>query len=135
MQSSAKRETVHVIDLPSLEARCLGSLQLVERILDKLGVQLDADLATLEGAIEAGDTETCRAVAHRLKGMSANVEAWPLHQCAKEAEELARNHEIAELSEQLERFHEMRRQLSTVLKARTLPSKEQSRLEANANRG
>jgi HPt (histidine-containing phosphotransfer) domain-containing protein len=81
-------------------------------------VQLETDLAALEKAVEAGDKESFRLVAHRLKGMSANVSAWPLHQCAKEAEELARSSEIDDLAQQLERFQEMREQISTVLKSR-----------------
>jgi HPt (histidine-containing phosphotransfer) domain-containing protein len=117
MQSATKPETADVIDLESLETRCLGNVQLVERVLNKFAVQLDADLAVLEEALEAHDAETFRATAHRLKGMSANVEAWPLHQCAKEAEELALTQDLDDLAEQLERFHEMRLQLTTTLKA------------------
>ena len=117
MQSATKRETTGVIDLESLEERCLGNVQLVERVLNKFTAQLEADLATLEEALEASDAETFRAIAHRLKGMSANVEAWPLHACAKEAEEVALGRDMADLAKHLERFHEMRLQLSTALKA------------------
>ena len=81
---------------------------------------------------ELGTAESDALAAIELDGPS---EAWPLHECAKEAEELARCHDVEELSEQLEQFHEMRLQLSTILKARTLPSKEPGRLESEAQRG
>jgi HPt (histidine-containing phosphotransfer) domain-containing protein len=126
MQSATRRGAAEVIDLESLEARCLGSLQLLERVLNKFTVQLEADLATLEQALQARDTELIRAVAHRLKGMSANVEAWPLHECAKEAEELAQRHDVDELAERLERFHEIGLQISKALTARRLAGEELS---------
>jgi HPt (histidine-containing phosphotransfer) domain-containing protein len=122
MQIGSAQESALLIDLEALAARCLGNAQLVERVLAKFTVQLETDLVRLEKALEAGDTQAFRAVAHRLKGMSANVEAWPLHACAKEAEELALRDEVDELAAQLQRFHEMRRQLSTVL---TRPNKTQ----------
>jgi HPt (histidine-containing phosphotransfer) domain-containing protein len=117
MHSATNPETADVIDLESLEARCLGNVELVERVLHRFAAELEADLATLAGALEASDTDTCRAVVHRLKGMSANVEAWPLHECAKEAETSALSRDLADLARQLERLHEMRLQLSTALKA------------------
>ncbi len=116
MHSATKTANADAIDLEALEGRCLGNVQLVERVLGMFTVQLEAELETLEKAVEAHDTETFRAVAHRLKGMSANVEAWPLHRCAKEAEELALSRDIDDLAEQLERFHEIRQQLAEVLK-------------------
>ena len=116
MHSATKRESADVIDLDSLAARCLGNVQLVERILNKFTAQLEVELETLEKALEARDAEAFRAIAHRLKGMSANVEAWPLHRCAQEAEERAGSDDLEELADQLERFQEIREQLATVLK-------------------
>jgi HPt (histidine-containing phosphotransfer) domain-containing protein len=116
MPSATRRDAAGVIDLDSLETRCLGNVELVERVLGKFAAQLETDLATLDEALAASDADTFRAIAHKLKGMSANVEAWPLHECAKEAEETALSRDMAELAKQLERFHEMRLQLSTAIK-------------------
>jgi HPt (histidine-containing phosphotransfer) domain-containing protein len=85
MQSDMNLESGEFIDLDSLQARCLGNLQIVERVLGKFRTQLDIELGALEAAIVSHDVTTFCAVAHRLKGMSANVEAWPLHDCAKES--------------------------------------------------
>ena len=134
MQSQAER-AADAIDLESLKTRCLGNVHLVERVLHKFSAQLDADLTALDGAVATHDTETCRSVAHRLKGASANVEAWPLHHCAKEAEELAQSDDLAELADTLEKLHEMRQQISAVLNARTVPSAAPSGVTVAAHRG
>jgi HPt (histidine-containing phosphotransfer) domain-containing protein len=116
MQIEIAAEATQVIDLESLGARCLGNVQLVERVLKKFSVELEVNLAALEAALEARDTQTFGAVAHRLKGMSANVAAWPLHECAKEAEALAVSEDLDALEEQLKRFQEVRLELSRALK-------------------
>src|SRR5262245_30442078 len=134
MQTQAQRNAGDAIELGSLKTRLLGNLQLVERVLGKFSAQLDADLATLDGALECHDAGAFCAAAHRLKGMSANVEAWPLHDCAREAEELAQGEDLAELAGVLEKLHEMRQQISTALKARTAPSAEASGIAAAAGR-
>jgi len=116
MEGVIKRPAANVIDLKSLEARCLGRLELVERVLGKFAAQLDADLAVMEEALRGQDADAVRAVAHRLKGMSANVEAWPLHECAKEAEELALGNCLEDVAERLEQLREMRAKLSDTLR-------------------
>jgi HPt (histidine-containing phosphotransfer) domain-containing protein len=118
MHSATQAPCDQVIDLASLETRCLGNVQLVERVLQKFTVQLEGDLATLQQALETRDADAFRATAHRLKGMSANVEAWPLHQCAKEAEELAASKDVDDLAETLERLQQLQRQVSATLRSR-----------------
>jgi HPt (histidine-containing phosphotransfer) domain-containing protein len=116
MQTEMIQETDGPIDFGSLQARCLGNVQLVERVLKKFTVELEASLVALEKAVEGRDSHTFGAVAHRLKGMSANVAAWPLHECARQAEELAHGEDPQALAEQLKRIQEMRVELSRVLK-------------------
>jgi HPt (histidine-containing phosphotransfer) domain-containing protein len=94
------------IDLEGLKARCLGNLNLVERVLAKFTAQLDTDLAALEQAVLEGDTDSAAQVAHRIKGMSANVEAHELFQSAMTVEQLAKKACVAELPEHLERMRQ-----------------------------
>jgi HPt (histidine-containing phosphotransfer) domain-containing protein len=115
MRSATKRDTNAAIDRESLAARCLGNVQLVERLLKRFTEQLEEDLTTLAEALKGCDAETFRQVAHRLKGTSANVEAWGLHECAKEAEEAALSRDLDDLADQLERFREMHRELTRAL--------------------
>jgi HPt (histidine-containing phosphotransfer) domain-containing protein len=121
MNDTKQLEAQDCIDLEALKARCLGNLDVVERILEKFGTQLEADLATLEAALEARDSATFRAVAHRLKGTFANLEAWPLYACAKEAEELALTEDLGELVAHLDRFHKLRAQLAAAIKVSERP--------------
>ena len=95
-----------VIDLEGLKARCLGNLNLVERVLAKFTVQLDTDLAALEQAVLEGDIDSAAQVAHRIKGMSANVEARDLFQSAMTIERLAKDACVSELPEQLARMRQ-----------------------------
>lgn len=93
-----------VLDLAALESRCLGNLALVERVLRKFESQLELDLNLLEQALNTGDLEVFASVAHRIKGMSANVEAKPLSSCAARAEQFAREKLIEPLADCLTRM-------------------------------
>jgi HPt (histidine-containing phosphotransfer) domain-containing protein len=104
-----------IMDLEMLKARCLGNLDLVDRVLKKFATQLDSDLEELEQALEAGDARTLASVAHRIKGMSANVEAWPLHGTAVGAERCARENQLADLQEHLARMRQERGRLAESL--------------------
>ena len=62
-----------VVDLEALKRRCLGNTDLVARVLKKFAIQLDNDLAELAKALSGSDAESFALVAHRIKGMSANI--------------------------------------------------------------
>jgi HPt (histidine-containing phosphotransfer) domain-containing protein len=108
-----------VMDFEALKARCLGNLNLVERVLSKFATQLDSDVDALEQAYRSGDTETFALVAHRIKGMSANVEARSLYDSAVAAERAARANDNDELPTQIERIQRDRDQLAISLSCRS----------------
>lgn len=116
MNDSMHVQDQPVIDLEGLKARCLGNLNLVERVLAKFESQLDSDLAALEQAVLAGDTDSAALVAHRIKGMSANVEARDLFQSAMAAERLAKDACFAELPQQLARMQHDRARIGESLR-------------------
>jgi HPt (histidine-containing phosphotransfer) domain-containing protein len=64
-----------VFDLEALKARCLNNLNLVDRVLTKFTSQVEIDLTNLEGAVNAGNAPDVAKLAHRIKGMTASVEA------------------------------------------------------------
>lgn len=107
-----------VINLESLKARFLGNINLLERILSTFTGQLDADLEELEQAILAGNSEAAAELSHRIKGMSASVEAKCLFKNASIAEQRARENCLAELPDSLNRMQTDRSRLSEVLRAR-----------------
>ena len=105
-----------VIDLEGLKARCLGNLNLVERVLAKFATQLDVDLAALEQAVLEGDIDSAAQVAHRIKGMSANVEAHDLFHSAMTVERLAKDACVDKLPEHLAQMQQHRVLIAESLK-------------------
>lgn len=103
MREIATQESC-AVDLEALKLRCLGNLDLVSRVLKKFSVQLDADLAELNRALLCSDAPAFAMVAHRIKGMSANVEARELCRHAAAAEQFALQDEMNELPTCLERM-------------------------------
>src|SRR5580692_4200267 len=93
-RASADSITMHgpsnadVLDLQGLCDRCMGNLDLVERVLDKFEQRLPQELAELERELELGDSAKVALVAHRIKGNSSNVSAAGLQQAAAEVEDL-----------------------------------------------
>jgi HPt (histidine-containing phosphotransfer) domain-containing protein len=124
-----------IMDLEMLKARCLGNLDLVDRVLKKFATQLDSDLVELEQALDAGDTRTLASVAHRIKGMSANVEAWPLHGTAVAAERSARENQLAQLPDQLDRLRQERARLTESLPELLVQVSGQSAVAAKLDGG
>src|SRR5689334_5017560 len=77
-----------VLDLQSLHERCMGNLDLVERVLDKFETRLPEELAELERNLQGEDAAKISLVAHRIKGSCANVSALGLRNAAAEIEDL-----------------------------------------------
>lgn len=106
---------VPVVDLEALKRRCLGNLDLVTRVLKKFSTQLDSDLAELARALTGSDAQAFAMVAHRIKGMSANVEARDLYQQAATAEQCALDQAVSELPSCLERMRQERGRIAESL--------------------
>lgn len=77
------------LDFDELSTRCLGRVELVERVLGRFQESLGSELAELESAVRGADNESVARVAHRLKGTSVTVSAHDLQACAARLEELA----------------------------------------------
>jgi HPt (histidine-containing phosphotransfer) domain-containing protein len=115
MSETTVLDEVDVIDVEALKRRCLGNLDLVQRVLKKFATQLKSDLAELERAARTGDAETFALVAHRVKGMSANVEARELNRQAAAAEQCALARVVSELPQCLERMQQEHARVAEVL--------------------
>jgi HPt (histidine-containing phosphotransfer) domain-containing protein len=111
MDLGAEQFDQSTLDLEALKARCLGNLALVERVLAKLTGQLDADLNELERAIETQNADLAAQLAHRIKGTAGSVAAAQLYENASRAEQRARDEQLAELPNDLERMRTDRLQL------------------------
>jgi HPt (histidine-containing phosphotransfer) domain-containing protein len=102
MDRSSLQPTTAVFDAEDLLARCLGKIDLAERVLARFCSRFDVDLAELERAVRVEDTDQIARVAHRLKGASATVAATGLASGAARIEELARCGAMPEIPKRVE---------------------------------
>jgi HPt (histidine-containing phosphotransfer) domain-containing protein len=93
-----------VLNLQELYNRCMGNIDLVQRILEKFQQQLPEELAELERVLELNDAEQIARAAHRIKGTSANMSAEGLRRTAAEIETLCRSGHEADLPAPFERL-------------------------------
>jgi HPt (histidine-containing phosphotransfer) domain-containing protein len=89
MNTNATTVEPNVFDVEALTARCLNNLNLVDRVLTKFTGQVDADLADLEQAIAVGNAPEVAKLAHRIKGMTASIEARAMCNSAARCERTA----------------------------------------------
>jgi HPt (histidine-containing phosphotransfer) domain-containing protein len=83
-------------DLHDLFQRCLGNLDLVQRVLDAFEGNFENDLDELEAALKATSLTAAAQIAHRMKGASSNVGATVLARELASMEDLARSNQVPE---------------------------------------
>ncbi len=88
-------------NLDELLARCVGRLDLAQRVLDKFMLHFGQDMDRLEQNLELGDTEELIRIAHCMKGASASVAASGLLAQVTDIEDLARRNEVDALPPRL----------------------------------
>jgi HPt (histidine-containing phosphotransfer) domain-containing protein len=94
-----------VLDLDGLLHRCMGDIDLVQRVLEKFQQRVPEELAEIEKALQAGNAEQLARTAHRLKGSSATVSAEGLVSAAAEIEDAGRQGRMADAADCLTRLH------------------------------
>lgn len=70
-------------------ARCLGRLDLVERVLSRFEDALGGEVEQLEAALAEADVDAVATIAHRIKGSSLTVSATELGRVAADLETTA----------------------------------------------
>ena len=83
-------------DLEDLFRRCLGNLELVERVLQAFESHFEKDLDELEAALKSASLTAVGQIVHRMKGASSNVAATALARELAAMEDLARNEQLPE---------------------------------------
>lgn len=86
----------------ALLARCVGRVDLVQRVLTSYIQQMEADLPELSKAAEQCDGESTRKLAHRIKGASANVQADDVRSTAEEIESFASQDRLREATAEID---------------------------------
>src|SRR5205085_12588475 len=78
------------LNFDQLVMRCMGRLELAQRLLASFERRFPLELSQIEQSLETGDLPTFVRQAHQLKGASANVSAPGLHAILKRIEEAGR---------------------------------------------
>jgi HPt (histidine-containing phosphotransfer) domain-containing protein len=96
-QATSDHSNDDVLDFKGLCDRCMGNLDLLQRVLDKFDKRIPEELVELERVLELEDAAKIALVAHRIKGNSSNVSATGLWKAAGEIEDLGRAGRVADI--------------------------------------
>jgi HPt (histidine-containing phosphotransfer) domain-containing protein len=109
------------LDYELLLRRCMGRIDLVERLLKSFDDRLPKELAQIDECLAAGDGERLARLAHQLKGTTANISASAMLAIAAEMEEAARAKQfdkvvagLAEIRQAWEQFKDYKASLPRV---------------------
>jgi HPt (histidine-containing phosphotransfer) domain-containing protein len=86
-----------LLNLDALLHRCMGNIDLVQRVLEKFQQRVPEELAEIEKEMLAGNIEQVARTAHRLKGSAATVSAEGLATAAAEIEDAGRQGRAADI--------------------------------------
>jgi two-component system, sensor histidine kinase and response regulator len=92
---------ITTLNYAELVRRCMGRIELAERLLASFDSRVPAELAEIERCLEAGDAASATRLAHQLKGASANVSAGGLHSATSQMEESARSGDLEDAASRL----------------------------------
>jgi HPt (histidine-containing phosphotransfer) domain-containing protein len=109
--------TEKVLDRAALLDRLMGDEELAEEILGEFIEGLSTELRKLEAAIEKGDGEVIRRIAHTLKGASANVGAVALSNVAQAIEKAGARADFVSAKTTLPGLEQAAEQLQTAARA------------------
>src|SRR5690606_30049076 len=104
--SIAEASGADVANMEDLFRRCLGNLDLVERVLQAFESHFEDDLEELEIALKGKCYERVAQISHRMKGACANVAATSMARELADMERFARDEQQSELDACMERLSE-----------------------------
>jgi HPt (histidine-containing phosphotransfer) domain-containing protein len=79
------------LDLQQLVHRCMGRIDLAERLLNSFENRFPTDLAQVEQCLAEGDPAKLARICHQLKGAAANISAPQLHSVMSRMEQAVRD--------------------------------------------
>lgn len=94
------------LDLEQLVRRCLGRIDLAERLLKSFESRFPEDLSRIEECLHEPDSPDLPRLVHQLKGAAANVSAPALHAIMTRMEDAVRAEQREEAGQCLEEVHQ-----------------------------
>jgi HPt (histidine-containing phosphotransfer) domain-containing protein len=86
------------LNFDQLVVRCMGRLELAERLLASFERRFPIEVSQIEKSLESGDLSAFVRLTHQLKGASANVSAPTLHSILKRIEEAGRVEQLEQIA-------------------------------------
>ena len=86
--------------------RCMGNLQLLDRVLSTFQQTFNVDLEQLQQDLKHEDLGAFAKRAHKIKGASGNAGAYRVQHAAAELETAARNGQAEPLAGMMEKLRE-----------------------------
>lgn len=103
------------LDLDQLVRRCMGRIELAERLLTSFQERLPVEVAQIQECLAASDPVRLARLVHQFKGTTANVSAPELHGIAVRMEHAARAGQcdvvagcLTEVAQAWQRFQQFR---------------------------
>jgi HPt (histidine-containing phosphotransfer) domain-containing protein len=94
------------LNFDELVRRCMGRIELAERLLSSFDQRFPVELAEIERCLLAGDAPTAARLSHQLKGASGNVSAVALHAVASQIEHAVRSGDLNDARSRLVDAHQ-----------------------------
>lgn len=82
-----------------LDKRCLGNVELMERVLAAFTSGAESDLSVLKNSILEEDRILTAKTAHRIKGSASNAAAYRMSELASQIEQDAKDEKTTGLNE------------------------------------
>ena len=89
------------LDLEQLRRRCMGRLDLVDRLLASFESRFPIELLEIEQSLASEDMPRLLQLVHQLKGASANISAPGLNRIIQKMEAAARANQLATVADHL----------------------------------
>lgn len=106
LTSTANRIARDPVDLEQLVRRCMGRIELAERLLKSFESRFPVDLSKIEECLANDDASGLARSVHQLKGAAANISAPELYAILARMEQAVRGQQSAVAQECLEEVHQ-----------------------------
>jgi ammonium transporter, Amt family len=93
-------------DMEQLVRRCMGKIELAERLLKSFESRFPEDLSKIEESLRGCDSPTASRMVHQLKGAAANVSAPDLYKMLAQLEEVVRGGQYEEAADCVEEIQQ-----------------------------
>lgn len=94
------------LDMEQLVRRCMGRIELAERLLKSFESRFPEELTQIEVCLEENDSSSLSRLVHQLKGAAANVSAPDLHAILTRMEHAVRCEQPDEARSCVEEVHQ-----------------------------